>query len=125
MGKILNKTELKDMVKQLCGDDALRLLAEVLRDKRMWTEDFGWDFGMFHQVITNCYTAGCAIGLGYEIGMPIYNGKTNPMILSREYFGISDEVFKTLFVDGYAAQVSPTVVADRIDSYLSEKGEFT
>jgi hypothetical protein len=91
---------------------SLRALSYVLRHRELWPKDFNWQY-------YDCDS--CAMGLASALWKSVGPACTGSMSRNFE-IGISDAAH--IFIDaiswsGYGT-VSPEMVADQIDKYLSK-----
>lgn len=124
------------------GYEGCRQLARALRAKT-FPKDFYWFFGTTSLAIDDekdraefeeeenvalpegwCGTAGCAIGLAHVLWPRQVRYETDWDDL-RELLRMSRDEFRDIFIKGADTPlvVTPETVADRLDAYLTARGE--
>jgi hypothetical protein len=88
----------------------LQDLSALLRDESRWPEDFQWDYGDFNT---------CAVGLGCRAGL--FAPGIRPVDVEAEDLGMDPVSYWGLFVrSGYYGDITPEMIADKIDDWLAE-----
>ena len=108
------------------GSEGLRQLSYVLRHPELWPS-MSWRFTEVLEYYHYCGTVGCAIGVAeivWEDASEYYDGCWSHYI---EHFGMEEEQFEKIFSNSnhYSPvldrNVTPIMVADRIDKYVRFK----
>ena len=131
------------LVKQLSGDERLKILANHLEVLEPETKDFKFDIGRWYRKVGDCATVACAAGyaalipelqeqgfnLDHSTGsscydaVPVYNGYNlyGPFYNISKFFEISMRDAENIFSQqGYEreCEVTPQMVSKKINKFL-------
>ena len=101
--------------RQDVGKPSLRALSFMLRNEETWPAGFVWNF-------RNCHR--CAMGLAHVVWKDhVHTPSCGDM---SDVFSLGPGIAMALFTGGFSEghEISPEIVADRIDNYLHFCGEF-
>jgi len=113
---------------------SLKGLSYLLRHKKEWPKNFRWDYEVlishgypwFATINESHIVEGCAIGLAIlvwpEEARKIVGSRLDRPKTMARVLKLKEKVARDIFFNarGYPRQVTPKMVADKIDAYLGE-----
>jgi hypothetical protein len=93
---------------------SLRALSHILRNKKLWPNGFNWYYGSCDR---------CAMGIAYQlwsdhIKNPVPDDIYKPLNIEID---IARHLFTSEYNNMWYSDVTPEMVADRIDEYLKRQ----